>query len=67
MLQKCIVNIQKLILINTWLFQIMKKEVWVINPVNLFLEAYNDDDWFENKKQADTTKKSDIEESTDIT
>ena len=45
MLQKCIMSIQKLILINTWFFQIVKKKLRNrYDPVNLFLvNTYNYD------------------------
>ena len=38
------------------------------DPTNLFLETYDYDIWFENKKSADTTsRKKDKEESVDLT
>ena len=52
-------------MINTWLFQTIKKS-WVINII-LFLETYNYDVWFENKESTDTTRKSDEEELTNTT
>ena len=33
-------------------------------PINLFLQTFNYDDWFENKKSTDETRKSDKKEST---
>ena len=37
------------------------------NPINLFLETYNYDVWFENEELIDTTsRKSDKEESVDL-
>ena len=41
-LQKCVMTIQKLILINPWLFQIIEKASWVINMILLifFLFIY---------------------------
>ena len=37
------------------------------DSVNLFLETFNCEDWFENKESSDPTRKSDKEESTDTT
>ena len=34
--------------------------------INLFLGPYNYDDWPENKESTDTTRKSDKEESVDL-
>ena len=36
------------------------------DPNNLFLAAYNYDDWFENKELTDTTRTSAKEESVDL-
>ena len=36
------------------------------DPNTLFYEAYNYDDWFENKELTDTTRKSDKEGSVDL-
>ena len=64
MLQKCIMCVKKIILITTWLFQILKKGN-KYKPINLFIETYNYDGWLENKASTDTTRKSDKEGSTD--
>ena len=32
------------------------------DPINLFLDTYNYDDWFESKKSNDTTRKIEKEE-----
>ena len=37
------------------------------HPVNLLLETYNCDYWFENKESRDRTRNTDKEESTDTT
>ena len=45
----------------------LKKELGnKYNPVNLFLEVYNYDVWFENEEWSDTTRNSDKEESVDL-
>ena len=45
----------------------LKKELGnKYNPVNLFLEIYNYDFWFENEEWSDTTRNSDEEESVDL-
>ena len=36
------------------------------DPKKLFLETYNYDDWFENEESSYTTRKSDKEESIDL-
>ena len=36
------------------------------DPVNLFLETYNYEDWFKNEESADTTRKSDKDEPVDL-
>ena len=48
---------------NTRFFQMLKKEEMgnKYDPVNLFLETYNYDLWFENEELTDTTIKSDKE------
>ena len=64
MVQKCIIFIQKLTLINAWLFKIIKRESWVMNMILLiYFLKHNYDDWFENKESTDTTRKSNKEES----
>ena len=54
-------------MINTCFFQIIKKRKLVgkYNPVNSFLETYNYENLFKNGESADTTRKSDKEESVD--
>ena len=56
-------------MINTWLLQIIRKRRLgnKYDPINLFLETYDYDAWFENKESTDTTRKRDKEESTDRT
>ena len=57
MLQNYTVTVQKSILMNTSLFQILRKELGnKYNPLNLFLETYNYDIQFENEELSDTTK-----------
>ena len=64
MVQKCIIFIQKLTLINAWLCKIIKRESWVMNMILLiYFLKHNYDDWFENKESTDTTRKSNKEES----
>ena len=57
MLQNYTTTVQKSILMNTSLFQILRKELGnKYNPLNLFLETYNYDIQFENEELSDTTK-----------
>ena len=61
MLQKCKM---KLILINTWLSQIIKKGKMgnKYDSANLFLvDTYSYNDWSKNEKSTDTTRTSDKE------
>ena len=54
---------------NTRLFQIaQKKKLWnKYDPINLFLESYNYDNWFKNEDSTDaTSRKSDKKESVDL-
>ena len=52
-------TIWKSILVNTRLFQMLKKEFGnKYNPANSFLETYNYDIWFENEEPSDTTRKA---------
>ena len=69
MLEKCIISIQKVIFINTWVFQIIKKTKLdnKYDPNNLFLQAYKYGSRFEIEESADTTRKSRKEKSTDTT
>ena len=36
------------------------------DPTNLFFKIYNYKDWFKNEESVDTTRKSDQEESVDL-
>ena len=57
LLQNYTTTVQKSILMNTSLFQILRKELGnKYNPLNLFLETYNYDIQFENEELSDTTK-----------
>ena len=57
-LQNNVMTCQKYVFINTRLFQMLEKRKLVnkYDPINLFLEAYNYDVWFESEESSDTTK-----------
>ena len=69
MLQNYAMVIQKSILNNARVFQVLEK-IELGNkygPINLFLGTYNYDNWFENEESAETTsEKSNKEESVDL-
>ena len=67
-LQNYTMSVQKSILMDTRLFQMLKKELGdKYNLINLFLETYNYDVWFKNEEWTDTTqRKSDTKESVDL-
>ena len=69
MLQNCTMVIEKSILNNARVFQVLEK-IELGNKyglINLFLGTYNYDNWFENEESAEaTSKKSNKEESVDL-
>ena len=55
----------KFILINTWFFQMIKKEVWVISMILLIYFLKHKIVWFENAGLTDKEESTDKEGSTD--
>ena len=66
--QNYITIFQTSILKNTIIFQLPKQKTLgsKYNPLNLFLQNYCCDAWYENEKPADTTTKGDKEESANL-
>ena len=70
MLQNCMMIIYGCVLINSWLFQTVKKGKLGNKQdlVHLFLfDTHDYDNWYENEDLVDTKRKSDKKESVDLT